>query len=391
MAINKEYTMIIDKGQSKLNDSLEIYTSDLGVSVYLNILDSPYIKLSGHEDLYAKMILKDGLGKQIKSDIVPVVNNTVIFNLDKRIMGSMTESGKYSMYIIIMDDKQNKKILPPVTMTVIESDLVLNELETSIVDEASINNTAIQSYGNELILFNVDGSYNRTIWVTGDVITTAKMNKIEKAISKMNDDLKATMRQVSTFDETKFHQALDGSASPIVISNLEKGFYIITGNIIDFEGDTYETQLTGENYFLVTYKGQTYSKVARCLNGEEEFKKYRYDRNQRQVYDDENNAKTVTVGVGSGDSVYTANITEDKHQFLHITSNMDTVDILLPSPDTFADIIIYMLVDGNSTVNMPTVRGGWNRTPKITSGKMMKLNLVYVNDLWYGFWEGADV
>ena len=100
--IKREYTIVIDKGESKLNDDLEIYTNDIGVSIYFNILNSPYIKLSNQTDLYAKVILRDKLGNSTESNVVPVVNNIVIFTLDNKIMNSLTETGKYQLYRFII-------------------------------------------------------------------------------------------------------------------------------------------------------------------------------------------------------------------------------------------------------------------------------------------------
>ena len=222
--IKREYTIVIDKGESKLNDDLEIYTNDVGVSIYFNILNSPYIKLSNQTDLYAKVVLRDKLGNSTESNVVPVVNNIVIFTLDNKIMNSLTETGKYQLYIVIMDDKRNKKVLPPINMTLVETDLLLNELETSSIG-ATINETAIENYGNELILFNLDGTYNRTLWVVGDIITTSKMNKIEKAISKLTDTVLSNSVKIDSFNDNEIHQTLVGTeAKPITISNLEKGF-----------------------------------------------------------------------------------------------------------------------------------------------------------------------
>lgn len=376
--IKREYTIVIDKGESKLNDDLEIYTNDVGVSIYFNILNSPYIKLSNQTDLYAKVVLRDKLGNSTESNVVPVVNNIVIFTLDNKIMNSLTETGKYQLYIVIMDDKRNKKVLPPINMTLVETDLLLNELETSSIG-ATINETAIENYGNELILFNLDGTYNRTLWVVGDIITTSKMNKIEKAISKLTDTVLSNSVKIDSFNDNEIHQTLVGTeAKPITISNLEKGFYIISGEVRDFSTDVAYT-LTGENYFMVTYYDAYESRISRCKADEKEFHKYKYDKNQKTVFNNEQEIHTIPIVEGF------ANVTEDRCQFLNVSAD---VEVQLPSPNTFAEINLYVMsTKEGANIKLPTI--SWDNVPVITQGKMCKLSLAYINDLWYGYYTPA--
>ena len=37
-------------------------------------------------------------------------------------------------------------------------------------------------------MFNQDGTYNKTLWQNGDVITSEKMNKIEETLEVINDN-----------------------------------------------------------------------------------------------------------------------------------------------------------------------------------------------------------
>jgi hypothetical protein len=38
-------------------------------------------------------------------------------------------------------------------------------------------------------LFDIDGNYNRTTWVSGDIITDAKLNRVEEALYQINDSV----------------------------------------------------------------------------------------------------------------------------------------------------------------------------------------------------------
>ena len=51
MAIEREYTLIVQKQKSVLNDTLSISTDDNGVSVYLKLLGSSYFDINQHKYL----------------------------------------------------------------------------------------------------------------------------------------------------------------------------------------------------------------------------------------------------------------------------------------------------------------------------------------------------
>ena len=281
MALKREYTMTINKKTSALNKNLTISTNDKGIDIIFRLIDCPYINLSSKRNLYSRIILLDPLGKQIDSDVTSIVENRVIFRLTKNLMSEITEVGIYKLYIAIMDDKNNVNLLPPVKCTIEESEVEVRGLSVGLINQSGIDNSLSTDYGSEISLFNADGSYNRTVWVSGDMITTARMNKLEDAVSNVRDHILDMEGKVNSTSERK--DLVGTMISPIVIADLPKGFYKITGYVKDFANQN-AYQLAGENYFVVTYSDDRYSKMQRCLSTEKEFIKYKYEKVLETIY-----------------------------------------------------------------------------------------------------------
>ena len=235
MSLQREYTMTINKETSVLNKNLTISTNDQGIDIIFRLIDCPYIKLSLKQNLYARIILLDPLGKQIDSDITSIVENRVIFKLTKNLMTNIECTGVYKLYIAIMDDKTNVNLLPPIKCTIEESEIKVKGLSVGLVNQSAIDNSLNTDYGNEIALFNADGSYNRTVWISGDMITTARMNKLEDAASVSRDEILNLKEKITELNNKNMLKVMVGTEyEPIIISNLNKGFYIISGYVQDF-------------------------------------------------------------------------------------------------------------------------------------------------------------
>ena len=111
--------------------------------------------------------------------IIPIIDNKVLFTIDNEIMNQIDEIGQYHVHIRIYDDRGNRIKLPYFIMRVEESEIDDDDIPIGSTDTSAIDNSKVYKYGKELRTFNKDGSYNRTIWIAGDIITDSKLNKIE--------------------------------------------------------------------------------------------------------------------------------------------------------------------------------------------------------------------
>ena len=277
--MNKEYTILIDKQKSLLNKDLSIFTSDRGIDVYLKLIDNPYVDLSKNKYILSDVVLVRPLGKQITSDIMPINYNKVLFRINDEIMNQIDLTGIYHVHIRLYDDRGGKLKLPPFTMQIIESNIDNNVMASSVLNTSSIDSSIIAQYSNDLPTYNVDGSYNRTVWLAGDIITDSKMNKVEQAISEIIDNQFIIKDKLIELDKEKGFDIRKGTEdNPIIISNLPKGTYLLIGYAKDFETSITTKLSEGKNYLIVTKNDDTAAYITRCFEGENSFKEYKYDK-----------------------------------------------------------------------------------------------------------------
>lgn len=277
--MNKEYTIIVDKQESLLNQNLSIFTCDKGIDIYLKLIDNPYVDLSKNKYLLADVVLVDPLGNQFTSDVMPVNYNKVLFRITNKLMAQVKFTGIYHGHIRLYDDKGGMLKLPPFPMQIIESEIMANNIPTGVANTSSIDGSLISQYSKDLPTYNLDGSYNRTIWLAGDLITDSKMNKIEQVISEIVDEKSLMNKKILELNNEKGYDIRFGTEEdPIIIANLNKGSYILNGYVKDFESSVTTKLSEGINYVFVTKNDENVVYLKRCLVEEDVFTEYKYDK-----------------------------------------------------------------------------------------------------------------
>lgn len=118
-------------------------------------------------------------------------------------MNQIDEIGNYHVHIRIYDDKGGRIKLPYFIMSVEECEVDDDDLSYGRADGTAIDNTKVAKYGKELKTFNDDGSYNRTVWISGDIITDSKLNKLEQATSEIRDEILQHKTKLIELEESK--------------------------------------------------------------------------------------------------------------------------------------------------------------------------------------------
>ena len=98
------------------------------------------------------------------------------------------EVGKYSLQVRLLDDEQYGRITIPEVVDGIEvREPMATEgvSTTNEVDVAAVD-YAVTTAGVSEDAFDSGGNYIETNWQSGNVITSAKLNKIEKGITGVN-------------------------------------------------------------------------------------------------------------------------------------------------------------------------------------------------------------
>lgn len=372
--MKKEYSIIINKQKSILNRQLSIFQHDKGIDVYFKLMDTDYLDLSSNY-LLSDIVLVSPLKKQIKSDIVPIIDNKILFTINNEIMNQIDEIGNYHVHIRIYDDKGGRIKLPYFIMSVEECEVDDDDLSYGTVDGTAIDNTKVAKYGKELKTFNDDGSYNRTVWISGDVITDSKLNKLEQATSEIRDEILQHKTKLIELEESKGYTIKKGTEdTPIIISELSKGSYILKGWAKDFNSSTEIIYLDGNrNYVYITSNTDTYT-YGLCCFDENYFKLYRFNKVKSiKEYVPDN-----LVKITAEDEKLT--LTGDKYQYL-VCNDINV--IILPSIDEFAELHLYIRpATDNLVIIFPAIR--WKTKPDIIKDTLVEIKLTYIDEMWFG-------
>lgn len=372
--MKKEYSIIINKQKSVLNRELSIFSHDKGIDVYFKLMDTDYLDLSSNY-LLSDVVLISPLKKQIKSDIVPIIDNKILFTINNEIMNQIDEIGNYHVHIRLYDDKGGRMKLPYFIMSVLECEVEDDDLSYGATNVATIDNYKTAKYGKELRTFNADGSYNRTIWISGDVITDSKLNKLEQATSEIRDEILQHKTKLIELEESKGYTIKKGTEdTPIIISELSKGSYILKGWAKDFNSSTEIIYLDGNrNYAYITSNTDTYTYGLCCFN-EDYFKLYRFNKVKSiKEYVPDN-----LVKITAEDEKLT--LTGDKYQYL-VCDDINV--IILPSIDEFAELHLYIKpTTDNLVIIFPAIR--WKTKPDIIKDTLVEIKLTYIDEMWFG-------
>ena len=199
--IYTDRTITVRKGESKIDEPIVVYRGDYELEVRFTITNSRFKFMSGtnlietEKASFGQMAILTPYGGNIFSDIVRCSDGTVTFVLTESMINQIEEIGLYSFQIRLYDyNKESRVSIPP-----IEYGIEVREPIASEDHDNSVNN-AIVGYSIAKVVnpeenvgdtFDEDGNYNKTKWETGDRISQGKLNKIEDAIDKINQNEKA--------------------------------------------------------------------------------------------------------------------------------------------------------------------------------------------------------
>lgn len=209
-------TITVRKGESRIDEPIVVYRGDYELEVRFTILNSRFKFMSGTNMIetekasYGQLAILTPYGGNIFSDVVRCNDGSVTFVLTAEMLNQIEEVGLYSFQIRLMDyNKESRVSIPP-----IEFGIEVREPIASEDHDNSVNN-AIVGYSIAKVVdpkeenvgdtFDVSGNYNKTKWETGDRISEGKLNKIEDAIDKINENEKDNTATLSKRIDNNFN------------------------------------------------------------------------------------------------------------------------------------------------------------------------------------------
>jgi hypothetical protein len=240
-----ERTITIKKNQAKIKEPIVLYKGDMNIELQFTIENNPFKYKAGMDVTYGQLVIKRPTAEPIFSEPAKMSSSRVIFIVTGDMIDELTEIGVYDFQIQLLNtDMTSRGSLPPVIGGI---DIREPLCEKAMVNRASVNdantyvmrandNIATFSLRDSDALFDEDGDYNRTNWYGGDIITDAKLNKIEEALYQINDDIPTdyatekyvedTNRETKSFVITNYttRDYVDASLD-LVAHDIEKELY----------------------------------------------------------------------------------------------------------------------------------------------------------------------
>jgi hypothetical protein len=142
---------------------------------------------------FGQLAILSPYGGNVFSEVVKCEDGTVTFTLTKEMIDQLEEVGLYSFQIRLFDYYRESRVsIPPVEFGIEVREPVASEDHDNEVNNAIVGYSIAKVVDglNEDVgpTFDDNGQYNKTDWKTGDRISEDKLNRIEDALDKINQN-----------------------------------------------------------------------------------------------------------------------------------------------------------------------------------------------------------
>lgn len=200
-----ERTITIRNDSSSMNAPVVLYRGDKNVEVRFTLVESPY-KYSNRDSIniiesanasYAQLVIKTPNDRDpIFGDITAVGKSNVVFIIGYDMIDEIEEVGTYSFQIRLFDADQTSMVtIPEVVGGFIIREPIAKEDTNNNITNSAIVGSAVVTNDLEIPTF-VGGSYNKSAWYDGVVISRQKLDKIEDGIYETYELSKVNNSQI---------------------------------------------------------------------------------------------------------------------------------------------------------------------------------------------------
>ena len=224
MTIYKNMDIKISDGTARFNEKFYVYQNDRGVELHLSLnlsktnFGSTTKRLVFSNDLIlvGATIVKPN-GEIIGRDRVEMVDDIIKFKIDEELTNDIDEIGIYKIQFHLYDEHDNRITIPPVEFEVRELIGVIEESKPTVgvVDYAKVNFSTVAEDTNSIEIVS-NGRYIKTNWISGDLITAKKLNKIETTLEDLDSRLdEVTINDLIDIEKIPYTIQTDDSISSV--------------------------------------------------------------------------------------------------------------------------------------------------------------------------------
>ena len=201
MSIKKNMDIKISDGSAKLSEKFYVYQNDRGIELVLKINLSKMSFRSTRKTIcvsdggmFVGATIRKPNGTILGRDKVEMVDDTIRFLIDEDLTNDIDELGVYKIQFHLYDGQDNRITIPPVEFEVKELIGIEGEFKPVIgrVGEGQVNHCVVGDDKKTLELV-VNKRYIKTEWMSGDVITAQRLNKIENAIEDVDNKISGVL------------------------------------------------------------------------------------------------------------------------------------------------------------------------------------------------------
>ena len=198
--IHTSKTVAVGNQESIIDSPIVLYRGDREVEVEFTLTGNKYTFSNGGNVIksvnatHGQLVLNTPTGENAFSEVTECHDGKVVFVITKEMIDELIEVGFYSFQIRLFDENQVSRVsIPPVYKGIDIRNPIAAEDETNVVDIGLVDYAVVvKDEFEDLSTFLPDGNYNKTEWESKDVISGAKLNKIEDALYNINSDMEAT-------------------------------------------------------------------------------------------------------------------------------------------------------------------------------------------------------
>ena len=227
-----ERTITIRNDSASINTPVILYRGDKNVEVRFTLVESPY-KYSNRDSVniiestdaaYAQLIIKTPNDRDpIFGDITAVGQSNIIFVIEYGMIDEIGEVGEYDFQIRLFDSDQTSMVtLPEVVSGFIIKEPIAKENATNNITNSAIVGSAVVTSDVSIPTF-VGGSYNKTAWHNGTVISRQKLDKIEDGIYETYELSKDNSSQIKEKANTSTTDNLQTQINNLVLGAVGDG------------------------------------------------------------------------------------------------------------------------------------------------------------------------
>lgn len=197
--IHTNRTVTVGNQESIIDSPIILYRGDREVEVEFTLNGNKFTFTNGGNVIrstnatHGQLVINTPTGENMFSEVTECHEGKVVFLITKEMIDELVEIGFYSFQIRLFDESQVSRVtIPPVFQGIDIRNPIAAEDETNVVDIGLVDYAIVRKDEYEfLATFLPDGSYNKTDWESTELITEAKLDKIEDALYTINENMES--------------------------------------------------------------------------------------------------------------------------------------------------------------------------------------------------------